>query len=90
MASTILKYALNSPACEIDLPIGAKILSVQVQGQDAFMWALVNMARRRGIKSRHVAIYLDGHLVPDDPGRFINTFQIPELGMAFHAFEVGG
>jgi len=70
----------------VELPEGAKLLSVQMQHGRPCLWALVNELAK--IEKIVVAIYGTGNPMPEDPGVYISTFQIPEHGLVFHAFEI--
>ena len=70
----------------IDLPMGAKILSIQMQGWHPQLWALVDEHQQRK-QGRLIAIYGTGKPIPDSPGEYIGTFQIHECVRVFHAFE---
>lgn len=71
----------------VELPQGAGILSVQMQGDMPQLWALCDEKAERKEK-RHIAIYGTGNPMPDDPGDYIATFQMHGGALVFHAFEV--
>lgn len=71
----------------LELPVGAGILSVQVQGDMPQLWALCDNATVLKEK-RHIAIYGTGNQMPDEPGDYIATFQMHGGALVFHAFEV--
>ena len=71
----------------LELPSGAGILSVQIQGDMPQLWALCNNSTVLKEK-RHIAIYGTGNPMPDDPGEYIATFQMHGGALVFHAFEV--
>lgn len=70
----------------IEMPLGAKILTVQIQGEVPVMYALCNkkLATRR---RRKIAIHGTGNPMPDEPGVYIATFQLHEGLLVFHVFE---
>lgn len=70
----------------IDMPMDAKILSVQMQGESPQVWALVNEHQPRK-QGRRIAIYGTGNPIPDVPGEYISTFQMHGGQLVFHAFE---
>lgn len=70
----------------IELPLGSKILSVQMQGDSPRLWALVDEHQERK-QSRRIAVYGTGHHLPDDPGEYLGTFQVYGGELVFHAFE---
>jgi hypothetical protein len=43
MTRVVYKYPLGGPKCSILLPLGAQILTVAMQGENAFLWALVDI-----------------------------------------------
>jgi len=93
---TIWKYVLK-PTCELEMPKGAQILSVQTQQQmnvgsgaqseEVCLWALVDPAQPK--ETRRFSVFGTGHTVLTDVGmRFLGTVQL-ELGrLVFHVFEV--
>ncbi len=81
---TIYKYTLT-PQCSFDIPKGSTILHVGEQHGDAQMWVMVdtdNKTERRSFRS-----YGTGHVMPDNPGKYIGTFLIEGGGLVFHIFE---
>lgn len=70
----------------ISVPKGAKLLSVQMQGGLPQLWALCDETAEK--EPRHVAIYGTGNPMPDEPGKYIDTFQAHGGALVFHAFEV--
>ena len=85
----IWKWALNlSDVQSVSIPKGAKLLSVQMQGDAPQLWALCD--ERADKEQRHIAIYGTGNPMPDAPGEFISTFQTHDGALVFHAFEVFG
>lgn len=71
----------------IELPVGAGILTVQMQGGEPQLWALCDENATAKDK-RHIAIYGTGNLMPDEPGEYLATFQMHGGALVFHAFEV--
>lgn len=70
----------------IRLPFATEILTVQAQGDKCYLWALVDP--RNELNDRTIYIYGTGNPIPDKIRlKYINTFQIPHLGLVFHAFE---
>lgn len=85
MSKAIWKYPLAVESRQvISMPVGAQILSVQVQGGTPCLWALVEIGappRDRGIQ-----VFGTGHPA-DDAGVFIGTFQLSGGMLVFHVFE---
>lgn len=70
------------------MPADAQILTVQMQGQSACIWALCD--RNAELKERHLAIYATGQELPEEPGEYIGTFQAHGGALVFHVFEING
>ncbi|WP_319587047.1 hypothetical protein [uncultured Desulfobulbus sp.] len=85
---TIWKFDLTPNRMQaIPLPLGAQILTVQTKGDDApLMWVLVDPDMP--LQDRHLGIYTTNTAVPDEPGRYIDTFFIYEGSLEFHLFEM--
>lgn len=69
----------------IDVPEGARLLTVQIQDGAPQIWALHD--ERSPKCQRRIAIYGTGNPIPDDPGDYIATFQMSKGALVFHAFE---
>lgn len=83
----IWKYPLSAADQQnVKLPIGSKILDIQMQGEIPCLWAIVNDETLE-TETRTIAIYGTGHTIPDDPGKYISTFQLKNMPLDFHAFE---
>lgn len=86
----IWKFAVDADDFKLNLPKGAKPLSVQLQIDEPQMWVLVNPGADREVRS-FVTIGT-GH--PIEPGaalQFIDTFQMANGLLVFHVFErIGG
>jgi hypothetical protein len=80
----IFKYTLYlCPKTEVYMPRGAKVLTVQLQGETIQLWALVDESKDSEL--RIFNIYGTGHLMPDNPGKYIGTVQIDSL--VWHIFD---
>ncbi len=86
MTKTIWKYPAGPGRWTHLMPAGAEILSVQVQRKDVQMWVLVDA--RKPNEAREFVAYGTGHPMPDDPGKFVGTFQIEGGDLIFHLFDV--
>lgn len=71
------------------LPRGAKILDVQRQGDQVFLWALVDPTTAAK-DSHRIRIFGTGHGVPNDPMEYVGTFQLDGGALVFHAFHSFG
>jgi len=81
---TIWKFELPIEGT-IEMPIGAEILGVQVQRDEPRLWAMVDPSAPK--EKRQFKIYGTGHTMPDNPGKYVGTFQIAEGTFIFHVFE---
>ena len=68
----------------VSMPRGAKILTVQVQGTEVCLWALVDPDKGR--EERRFAIVGTGHDYDGD-GKYIGTIQLSSGRLIFHIFE---
>lgn len=86
--TTIYKYPVPIQDCfTLDLPEGAKALSVQTQNGEPQIWATVNPAAPK--QARKFRVLGTGHPFPDvDACKYVGTFQIHGGSLAFHLFEV--
>lgn len=86
----IWKYPIEvTDQQNVKMPNGAKILTVQMQGDKPFLWALVDETLPKFQFEVHaIAIYGTGNPIPDQPGDYIATFQMMGGGLVFHAFEL--
>lgn len=87
MNTTIWKYDLK-PSCEIELPIGAKVLSVGNQYNEAKMWVQVNPneTKKELRKFKLVGTGMRGEL--DGTEQFIGSIFCYSGSLVLHAFEV--
>lgn len=85
--TTIYKYKLQPGRTVLDLPDGAQVLTVQMQGDDACLWAMVEPHKPTG--RRFFDVYGTGHPMPADPGDYVATFQQRnEWGtLVWHVFD---
>lgn len=81
----VWKFTLSDNAT-LDMPVGAKILSVQGQGDDICMWAFVDTEAR--VEKRQFVVYGTGHQIPFHNINYIGTAQIHGGRLVFHVFEV--
>lgn len=88
MKKTIYKYVLKvTDHQEVTLPVGATILSVQVQREAVCLWAMVDPEEEMG-KDHTIEIYRTGHPVEHPEGlHFIGTVQLLDGRLVFHVFE---
>lgn len=82
----IWKYPITPSVNVIEMPEGAEILCVQIQGETPCIWALVNPNNE--LESRAFQTFGTGHNVMTGIGRYIGTFQIDNGAFVFHTFEI--
>ena len=71
----------------IDMPDGAEILCVQMQGSMPTLWALVDPLAPK--VARHFRVAGTGHAIKTfDLPKYIGTFQLAAGSLVFHVFEV--
>lgn len=83
----VYKYAV--PLLDIvtfSAPAGAKLLRVEPQGANICVWALVDTDEPDVL--RHVRIAGTGHPITHPHPLYINTFEMMDGALVFHAFEV--
>lgn len=89
MKETIWKYKLLLNGSQfIEIPIGAKILDVQIQNYEVCLWALVNPKLEK--EKRCFEIFGTGHDICSDMGtsrEYVGTFQLRDGALVFHLFE---
>lgn len=82
----IWKYPLE---CQdyvfLDMPVGAKPLTVQVQNGTPCLWAIVDPGEPK--RTRGFRIIGTGHPFYGD-AKYIGTFQLHDGELVFHVFEV--
>ncbi len=90
---TIHKYPLAvTDFQEVILPVEAEILTVQSQGENPYMWVLVDLDKVRK-ETRFIEIFGTGHSINCDMGvsrNYISTFQLYDGELVFHVFEYKG
>jgi hypothetical protein len=84
----IYKYPLALTDTQfVELPLGAEILTAQMQGDQLCLWAMVNTLPEAIKKNRRIEIIGTGNPVPTGDLKYISTFQMMGGGLIFHAFE---
>ncbi len=89
----IWKYELETvDEQEILMPLGAEILTVQIQYGKPCIWCLV-FVKDKGLvinKPRMIKIFGTGHTIEDNyPGVYIGTYQLEGGKGIFHVFDRG-
>jgi len=87
---TIWKYQLKTTdEQEIEMPLGAKILTVQTQYDKPCIWCEV-FSDPLKTAPRTIKIFGTGHPIEDNyPGEYIGTYQIDGGNGIFHVFDRG-
>jgi hypothetical protein len=70
----------------VEMPSGARLLSVQMQGDVPCLWADVDTLAAK--VERAIQVAGTGHNRPSF-GAFVATVQLPRLGLVFHFFDGG-
>lgn len=85
----IFKYPIEVTDEQVVLlPTGAKVLTIQSQGEVPCIWALVNPTAPRN-EAITIRIHGTGHDVPDsDNLEYVSTFQMMGGRLVFHSFIV--
>lgn len=89
MNKQVWKYLLSHGRNNIKMPKDAEILTAQSQGDDAFIWALVDPSKE--VENRVFDTFGTGHNIGYDMGverKYINTFQMDGGALVFHVFEL--
>ncbi len=84
----IYKYPIEvNPLITIQMPEKSKILTVQVQRGEVYIWAVVDTDTQKKEK-RIFACYGTGHKHEKIKGTYIGTFQLNNGEFVGHLFEV--
>lgn len=83
--TTIWKYPLLDNICTIMMPLGAKVLHVEIQHEVPCLWALVNPEVIT--EPRHFQVISTGHPIEFPTDKFIGTFLTSNGKFVFHVFE---
>jgi hypothetical protein len=71
---TIYKYPLTLAAVQkIEMPLGAELLAVQIQGKQICIWAVVNPEEEENVQTFYIVG--TGHPMPEGRVRFLGTVQ---------------
>lgn len=83
----VYKYPLTiTDFVTISMPIGAKILRVDVQNEKPYIWALVDPDAVK--ETRCFRIAGTGHEIEDDHcDSYVGSFMLMNGALVFHVFE---
>ena len=85
MNKTIWKFKL---ATEIEMPQGAKVLSVHTQNGESCLWVLLDPDPDMPKETRRFLIFGTGHPINRrELGFFIGTILVERDTLVFHVFE---
>ncbi len=83
---TIWKFSMDQTGVQaIEMPTGAKIVHVAVQGGAVCLWAQVNP--QAVTERRLISVYGTGQEMPDDPGHHVGTFLLSGGQYVFHVYD---
>ena len=83
----VYKYALPiDDFIRVPLPKGARVLTVQMQGDTPCMWVLVDPSAPE--EMRRFRLAGTGHELPADGLEYVGTFQMRGGALVFHPFEM--
>ena len=68
----------------VDMPMGAEILTAQMQGEQCCLWALCEPQNAKRLRT--ILIHGTGHPV-GDIARYIGSVQMMDNALVFHVFE---
>jgi hypothetical protein len=85
-AKTIWKYPLYEPTSTVTMPLGAKILSMQMQHDVPTLWVLCDPDNEQ-VTRVFEAIPTGGTVNDEDGYNYRGTAQFSN-GLVFHIFEV--
>jgi hypothetical protein len=82
---TIWKFTLKTTDEQvIEMPRGAKLLTVQMQDNRPQLWALVDSVKPN--EQRTIATFGTGN--PAEDGEYIGTYQMRGGELVFHVFDI--
>lgn len=87
MNNVIWKFNIDGDEVKHQLPLGAKILSAQVQHMAVVMWVLCN-SKETVFEERTFKAYCTGEPITDDNLEFVDTVQMDRGDFILHIFEV--
>ena len=80
----IFKYEIHNLEQQyVDLPAGAKFLTLQLQGDKCVFWAEINPKTTR-LERHQLVTYMTGQDIPQNPGGYLGTYQL--RGIVCHVY----
>ena len=85
---TVYRYQLPFTAApKLDMPAGAQVLEIAVQGEDIWLWALVDREETDMVNQEFLIIGTEW-AIPDNQGvEFLKTLHLP-TSEVYHVFRV--
>ncbi len=86
---TIYKYEIElNNVITVKMPIGAEILTVQIQNEIPCIWAKVDTEEK--VRNYNFAIFATGSPIGMEGYKltYINTFQLNNGALIFHLFQI--
>ncbi len=87
MTRQVWKFELHPGENVIEMPAEAKLLTVQMQHGEPYLWALVYTDAPRTLREFNVVG--TGHNLPEGVGLYVGTFQMEGGALVWHVFEKG-
>lgn len=81
---TVWKYVITQIS-SIQMPKGAKVLTVREQANEICLWALVDPLIER--ETRHFYVFGTGHKIPDENLSYLGSAVLDHGAFVFHVFE---
>lgn len=88
MADVVWKYALPKVMNDIEMPTGAMVLAVAEQHNEICLWAKVNPAAQKVMRTFQVVG--TGHAELDGTETYLGSAQLNNGNYVFHVFERAG
>jgi hypothetical protein len=86
MPRTIWKFPLNTINTDVEMPKGARVLSVQAQDNEIFLWAEVTPTEKD--VTRYFDVFPTGAPLPERPGQiYLGTVLLHGGKLVFHVYE---
>jgi hypothetical protein len=82
----VYKYKLETVSTSLEIPRDHKILHVDEQNSEIFLWAEV--VPDSEMTTVTIQVFGTGWDMPGENRRFINTFFMRNKSLVFHAFEL--
>ncbi len=82
----IWKYKVDKKA-DIELPVGAEVLSADTQDGEVYLWILLDDNAPRSVKRKFI-VAMTGQEIAEHNLHFIGTVLLLEGTFVLHVFEV--